>query len=265
MRETRGRSVRLLTVNLTGGYAGGVPGDNVATLTPLTGATRRSFSSNMGGAWAELGGDVTVQVTQHASLYGSGQYARGFDGDRRGDDGEFGAAVELLRWVERCARANVGRRRAGGRSRTVESAVVGRAGSVASKESPHCQVSSSPVSGRGAREAELLGVVGFEEADREAVGVFAADADDLSAVVEPVRGGPRARWCGLLLRGGALEEGFGGEGRSIGSGRGSGLFGARKNLPHCRVGGVFRGLWGGGTSRGGWLRGGSGACRRTGV
>ncbi len=48
------------------------------------------------------------------------------------------------------------RRRAGGQGR-IRGAVVGRAGSVASKESPHCQVSASPVSGRGAGKRNFWG------------------------------------------------------------------------------------------------------------
>ncbi|AMV21170.1 Antigen 43 precursor [Planctomyces sp. SH-PL14] len=90
LRETRAGGPRLLTVGLTADSWGEFLGDNVATLTALDGSNPLSFASDMGGAWAEIGGDVTVQVTQHASLYGSGQYARGFEGDRAATMGSLG-------------------------------------------------------------------------------------------------------------------------------------------------------------------------------
>lgn len=95
LRETRDGWARLLTVGLTGDSWGEFLGDNVATLTALDGSNPTSLASNMGGAWAEIGGDVTVQVTQHASVYGSGQYARGFEGDRAATMGSLGLRLNF--------------------------------------------------------------------------------------------------------------------------------------------------------------------------
>ncbi len=146
-------------------------------------------------------------------------------------------------WSRTVSRGFVGG--AGGRSRiggAVRGAVVGRAGSGASKESPLCQVSASPVSGRerggsgiswgcwlrGGRSGGGRSICG---GCRRSVGRS-----------RPVRGGPRARWSGLPLRGGALRgRAFAGK-VALSAQDGFGLFGAAGNSPHCQVGGVFGGF-----------------------
>lgn len=48
------------------------------------------FHSDIGGAWAEIGGGMTAQLSKHASVYAHAGYQHGLNGDRRGYTGNVG-------------------------------------------------------------------------------------------------------------------------------------------------------------------------------
>ncbi len=119
----------------------------------------------------------------------------------------------------------------------------GRAGSVASKESPPpCQLSSSPVS-RRAGKRNFFGWLASRRQIRRRSAICGGCRRSVGRS-RPARGGPRAAMVrASSSRRSASREGFRGEGRSIGSGRVRVVRGARKFAP-LSGGRRFRGAWG---------------------
>jgi outer membrane autotransporter protein len=86
-------SSRLLTIAFTGDAWREFLGYSWTTFSALDGSNPQSFRSDLGGSWGELGGDATVQLGRHLSLYGNSQYSRGFDANRSAWTGSLGLRV----------------------------------------------------------------------------------------------------------------------------------------------------------------------------